>query len=135
MTVYYPVLLPAMARTALAIGETALAERLVSGLQPRYPYAEHALVAANAALTEARGDLQTAADAHADAAGRWDRFGVVPEQAFALLGQGRCLLGLSQPAEAASALHHAREIFERLKATPALADADALLQKATAMSS
>ena len=40
-----------------------------------------------------RGDLQAAADAYADAADRWERFGVVPEQAFALLGQGRCLLG------------------------------------------
>ena len=86
-----------MVRTALGIGEPALAERLVSGLEPRYPYAEHALVAANAALTEARGDLQAAADAYADAADRWERFGVVPEQAFALLGQGRCLLGLSRP--------------------------------------
>ena len=84
-------MLPAMVRTALGIGELALAERLVGGYKPRYPYAEHALVAANAALTEARGDLQTAADAYADAADRWERFGVVPEQAFALLGQGRCL--------------------------------------------
>jgi len=59
---------------------------------------------------------------------RWERFGVVPEQAFALLGQGRCLLGLSRP-EAASVLHHAREIFERLGATPALAETDALLEQ------
>ena len=75
----------------------------MSGLEPRTPYAEHALVAANAALTEARGDLQAAADAYADAADRWERFGVVPEQAFALLGQGRCLLGLSRPTEATRA--------------------------------
>ena len=92
-TTYYPALLPAMVRTALAIGEPELAERLVGGLEPRTPYAEHALVAANAALTEARGDLPAAADAYADAADRWERFGVVPEQAFALLGQGRCLSG------------------------------------------
>ena len=86
----YPVVLPAMVRTALGIGDPPLAERLVRGLQPRTPYAEHALAAANSALTEARGDLQAAADAYADAANRWERFGVVPEQAFALLGQGRC---------------------------------------------
>ena len=104
-------------------------------LEPRTPYAEHALVAANAALTEARGDLQAAADAYADAADRWERFGVVPEQAFALLGQGRCLLGLSRPTEAAPVLQHAREIFERLQAAPALAETDALLQQATALSS
>jgi hypothetical protein len=124
-----------MVRTALGIGEPALAERLVAGLEPRYPYAEHALVAANASLTDARGDLQTAAIAYADAADRWERFGVVPEQAFALLGQGRCLLGLARPTEAAPILQHAREIFERLGATPALAETDALLQEGTAISS
>ncbi len=94
------------------------------------PHAEHALVAANAALAEARGELQAGADAYADAADRWERFGVVPEQAFALLGHGRCLLGLSRPTEAAPVLQHAREIFERLGATPALAETDALLAAA-----
>ena len=79
--------------------------------------------------------LQAAADAYADAAERWERFGVVPEQAFALLGQGRCLVGLSRPTEAAPVLQQAREIFERLQAAPALAETDALLQQATALSS
>jgi class 3 adenylate cyclase/tetratricopeptide (TPR) repeat protein len=131
----YPVFLPAMVRTALGMGETELAERLVSGMDPRYPYAEHSLVAANAALTEARGDRQAAADDYADAAVRWERFGVVPEQAFALLGQGRCLIALSRPSEARPVLQHAREIFTRLQATPALAETDELLQQATALSS
>jgi tetratricopeptide (TPR) repeat protein len=132
---YYPAILPAMVRTALGIGELSLAERLASGFEPRYPYAEHALVAGNAALTEARGDLSSAADAYADAADRWKGFGVVPEQAFALLGQGRCLFGLSRPTEATAVLQHAREIFVRLQAAPALAETDALLQETTALSS
>ena len=134
-TGYYAPFLPAMVRTALGIGEPALAERLLAGLEPRYPYAEHALVAAKAAFTEARGDREVAADAYADAADRWERFGVVPEQAFALLGQGRCLLGISRPTEAVLVLQHAREIFERLQATPALAETDALLQQSTVLSS
>jgi class 3 adenylate cyclase/tetratricopeptide (TPR) repeat protein len=125
--------LPAMVRTAVAIGDRQLAERLVHGVEPRHPYAEHALVAANAALAEARGDHQAAADAYADAADRWHRFGVVPEQAFALLGQGRCLLRLERPRKADPVLRQAREIFETLKAAPALAETDALLQ-ATALS-
>ncbi len=54
----------------------------------------------------------------------------MPEQAFALLGQGRCLLGLARATEAAAVLHRAREIFERLGATPALAETDALLAAA-----
>ena len=132
---YFPTLLPSTVRSALRMDELQLAERLVNGLEPRYPYAEHALVAANAALTEARGDLSSAAGAYADAADRWERFGVVPEQAFALLGQGRCLIGLSRATEAAPMLQRAREIFERLEAAPALAETDALLQQATALSS
>jgi class 3 adenylate cyclase/tetratricopeptide (TPR) repeat protein len=131
----YPALLPALVRIALGIGEPELADRLASGLEPRFPYADHAVAAANAALTEARGDLQAAADAYSDAADRWDRFGVVPEQAFALLGQGRCLIGLFRATEASSILRHAREIFERLSAAPALAKTEALLQQSIALNS
>ncbi len=123
----YPVLLAAMIRAAMRIGDRELAERLVADLEPWTPYAKHALVAAEAAITEADGDFHAAAEAYADAADRWERFGVVPEQAFALLGQGRCLLGLSRPTEAAPVFQHAREIFERLRAAPALAETDALL--------
>jgi class 3 adenylate cyclase/tetratricopeptide (TPR) repeat protein len=126
----YYAYLPMIVRAALQLKETALAERLASGFEPPYPLAEHSRVAANAALAEARGDLREAADAYAAAADRWERFGVVPEHAFALLGQGRCLLALAQPTEAAPVLQHAREIFERLKATPALAETDALLAAA-----
>ena len=129
-TQYYPVLLPANVRAALRIGQADLGARLMGGLDPRYPYAEHALVAASAAIAEARGDLQAAADAYSDAADRWERFGVLPEQAFALLGQGRCFLGLPRPTEATPVLQHAREIFQRLQAAPALAETDALLASA-----
>jgi hypothetical protein len=124
-----------MVRTALVAGDPELAQRLVTGFERPCPYAEHALVAANAALTEARGDRRAAADAYADAADRWDRFGIVLEEAFALLGQGRCLLGLSRATEAAYILQHARGIFERLQAAPAVAETDGLLQRATALSS
>ena len=134
-TVYYSAFLPAATRAAMGLGDHPLAERLVSALEPRYPYAEHALVAANAALTEARGELQAAADAFADAADRWERFGVVPEHGFALLGQGRCLVGIARPTEAVRVLQHAHEIFERLQAGPALAETDALLEQATALNS
>jgi class 3 adenylate cyclase/tetratricopeptide (TPR) repeat protein len=124
--------LPAMVRTALAIGDRDLAERLVEGVDPRHPYAQHALVAANAALAEDRGDLQAAATAYAEAADRWKRFGVVPESGFALLGEGRCLLGLARPAEAEDVLRGAREIFDGLDAAPMLSETDALLGEAIA---
>jgi class 3 adenylate cyclase/tetratricopeptide (TPR) repeat protein len=131
--VNYPMLLHTMVRTALGIGDPYLAESFVADYRPSYLYGEYALVAANAALTEARGDLQAAADEYADAAERLELFGVVPEQAFALLGHGRCLVGLARPTEAEPVLQRAREIFERLQAAPAIAEADALLQQATAL--
>jgi len=131
----YGMFLPAMVRTALAIGDADLAARLVDGVEPHHPYTEHALVAAGAALAEARGAHQPAADAYVGAAERWERFGVVPEQGLALLGQGRCLLALGRPADATHALRTAREIFHMLKAAPALAETDALLQQASAISS
>jgi tetratricopeptide (TPR) repeat protein len=131
----YPIMLPTMVRTALGIGDLALAERLVAEVEPRYTYAEHTLSATHASLTEARGDLLVAADAYADAADRWRRFGVITEQAFALLGYGRCLLTLSRPTEAAAALLDAREIFERLAAAPTLDDIDSFLRQAIALSS
>ena len=124
-----PHLFPAMARAALQIGDAELAVQLAGGVAPRYPYAEHALVAANAALAEAQGDLPTASATYADAAGRWERLGVLPEHGFSLLGEGRCLVALGRPIDAAPVLHRAREIFERLRAAPALAETDALLAR------
>ena len=78
-----------MVRTALALDNQGLARRLAAEVEPRSPYHQHALATVNAALAEANGDLQAAAVGYADAAKRWQSFGVVPEQAFALLGQGR----------------------------------------------
>ena len=104
-------------------------------VDPLYPYAEHSVVAANAALAEARGDLEAASDAYDDAADRWERFGAVPERAFALLGQGRCLIELARRSEALHVLRQAREIFSALGAAPAFAEAESLFRKATALSS
>jgi class 3 adenylate cyclase/tetratricopeptide (TPR) repeat protein len=125
--IYYPAFLPRLVRTALGIGDRELAERLVAGLERLSPYAAHSLVAANAALAEARGDLQAAAVAYAEAADRWERFGVVLEHAFALLGQGRCLVGMARPTEAAPVLQHAGAMFEGFDAAPTLAEIDELV--------
>ncbi len=88
-----------------------------------------------AALAEAQGDLQAAAEGYEDAAERWQSFGVVPEQAFALLGQGRCLTRLGRRSEAGPILQQAGEIFQKLQAAPALAETDDLLHQATALTS
>ena len=105
-----------------------------TGQEPRYPYAEHALVAVNAALAEARGDLRRRRRRLRRGRRRWQRFGVILEQAYALLGQGRCLTALGRPAEATSALQQAHEIFDALRAAPALAEIDGLLRQAPQLS-
>ena len=128
---YYAVFLPALVRAALDLEEPRLAGRLTDGFEPRHLYAKRALAAAHAALVEFRGDLAAAADAYAEAADGWGRFGVVPEQGFALLGQGRSLVGTGRPRDASAVLQRAREIFERLEAVPALAGTDALIRQAT----
>jgi class 3 adenylate cyclase/tetratricopeptide (TPR) repeat protein len=130
-TTYYARQLPAMVRTALAAGDPALATRLVDGLELRYPSEEHALCAARGHLAEEAGDHADAANLYAEAAERWGEFGNVPERAYALLGQGRCLLPLGNP-EAGQPLRQAAELFTTLDYKPALAQAQALLNPAPA---
>jgi class 3 adenylate cyclase/tetratricopeptide (TPR) repeat protein len=125
-TVYYARYLPALVRTALAVGDVKLGESLVGELDRRYPLDEHALCAARAQLTEHAGDQAEAANLYAEAAGRWLEFGNVPERAFALLGQGRSLATLSGP-DAAVPLREARELFGAMGYAPALAETEALL--------
>ena len=133
----YAAYLPALVRTALRTrGARPRPQPHRKDYQPQHSVrAPRARSPADAALAEDRGDHQAAADGYADAAGRWERFGVVPEHAYALLGHGRCLISLGQPHEAAPALHQARALFDRLGAIPALAETDDLLARATALSS
>ena len=63
---------------------------------------------------------------YTEAVERWRGFGNVPERAYALLGQGRCLSAIAD-AKAESPLREARELFASMGYTPALAETDALL--------
>lgn len=124
---YYPPLLPSFVRAAVTLGRLDLGQRLASGVDPRYTYTQHALAAADATLTEARGEWAAAVQSHDAAAKRWETFGVVPEHAFSLLGEGRSLHLSGNAAEAQRVLTQSRSIFEGLGATPALAIIDDLL--------
>ena len=55
----------------------------------------------------ARRRPRRAATLYAEAAARWQEFGNVPERAYALLGQGRCLLALGQPRPRSRSPRHA----------------------------
>jgi len=131
---YYAASLPGLIRCALALGEPALAGRLMAGVEPRTPLQQQALATCRAALAEAAGDHATAATAFADAAARWRQFGDVPELALALLGEGRCLVALGKPG-ADGPLREAGELFTTIGYAPALSDTDALLQRPTARTS
>jgi class 3 adenylate cyclase/tetratricopeptide (TPR) repeat protein len=127
-TPYFGRYLATMLRTALAAGDPEVARRLADGLKARYPLDEHALCSARAQLAEHAGDQAEAATLYAEAARRWQEFGNVPERAYALLGQGRCLKTLGQPG-AEEPLLEASELFASMGYKPALAETEALLEQ------
>jgi tetratricopeptide (TPR) repeat protein len=131
---YYSRQLGAMLRTALAAGDSDLARRLADGLEPRYPLREHALCAARGQLTEHAGNHGEAETLYAEAAARWQQFGNVPERAYALLGQGRCMVALADPA-AEQPLRQAAELFSSMGYRPALSETEKLLEQTTAPAS
>jgi class 3 adenylate cyclase/tetratricopeptide (TPR) repeat protein len=125
---YFARYLASTIRAALTARDRPLATRLIQKLKPRYPLDEHARCAAHAALAEHAGDHEEAAALYAEAASRWQEFGNVPERAYALLGQGRCLRALGRPG-AEEPLLEARDLFASMGYRPALAETDALLQR------
>ena len=122
--------LPQMARTAIALGEVALAERIVAFAgDPPFPYPETCLMAARAAILEERGELEQACELYGGAADRYDGWGVLPEQGYALLGGGRSLLSLGNEKDGRERLAQACSIFTRLGAQPALDELDSVLEE------
>lgn len=130
----YATVLPTLVRSALALEGPKLAARLTDGVPPTTPLQQYALASGQAQLEEAAGAHSEAASLYADAARRWQQFGNVPERAYALLGQGRCLRALGDP-EAEQPLRQARELFASMGYKPALAETEALLQQAQAAAS
>ena len=118
-------------RTALALDDPALAEHLAGHLDAMETVELRAQVSASAQLAEAAGDHDAAARLYEEAAEGWQQFGHVPERAYALLGQGRCLHALGR-GEAEQPLLLARELFALLGYRPALEETEALLHQAQA---
>jgi len=56
----------------------------------------------------------------------------VPERAYALLGQGRCLLAIGE-AKGGEPLRKASELFEQMGYKPALAETESLLAQVIAV--
>lgn len=123
-----PVRLPDALRVCVAAKAIGLGERLIEAVTETTPRAAYALVTARAVLAKAHGELERAAEQYASAAERWSEFGFALEHGHALLGGGRCLLGLSRAREAARKLGDARETFARLGARPLVNEAEAFVK-------
>ena len=127
--------LPNIARVLAAHDEVARLEELASQEDRiRNVRTRIALDAARAILAEAKGDLEDAVERYGNVAAQWLSYGSIPERAYALVGQGRCRLGLGDPGGAES-LRIARETFEALGAEPALAEIDELARAQAAATS
>jgi DNA-binding SARP family transcriptional activator/tetratricopeptide (TPR) repeat protein len=122
----YAFQLPALARAAFLTGDAHLVARLADHVPETLPLQRHGLVTARALQAELDGDTDQAATLHAEAAGRWEEFGCVLEQAHALLGQGRCLTRLASPV-AVQPLRRAHVLFATMDARARVADCDSLL--------
>jgi tetratricopeptide (TPR) repeat protein len=126
--------LPGLTRCALALGERELARQLAEGVEPIAPPDVHSLASVGAQLAEARGEHANAADLFADAAEGLRDCGALFEEAYALLGHGRCLSALGDPA-ADQPLRQARRLFDQMGARARVADCDRLIDQAVELSS
>jgi hypothetical protein len=79
-------------------------------LSPLLPTREYAAASAQALLAEHNGERETAAAGFAAAAAGWGAFGNKLEEAYALLGQGRCGsdAAAAEAGELLSAMHTLR---------------------------
>jgi class 3 adenylate cyclase/tetratricopeptide (TPR) repeat protein len=102
-------------RAAVAAGELELGVAFLEGSEHDSAWDGCARSAARAMIAEANGRLDEAATLYREAAERWERYGSVVEQAYALLGLGRC--------GDAKALREGEAIFASLGASPVVAQA------------
>jgi len=102
-------------RIAVAAGRTDLAEAFLDSAVEASAWDACTRLAGNALFAEARSQTDQAVALYRDAAERWDAFGSVVEQAYALLGAGRC--------GDANGLRDGEAIFAGLGASPVVAKA------------
>jgi tetratricopeptide (TPR) repeat protein len=130
-TVNAAVQLPFWTRALISLGHVELAERLATTPATTFPCLAYALMTSHAAIAEARGQHAEALAGYNDAVRRFRDFGSVTEEAFALLGEGRCLIALGQAHEAVGPLKQAHDIVHRMGARPTAAEIESLLAAAS----
>jgi class 3 adenylate cyclase/tetratricopeptide (TPR) repeat protein len=125
---------PGLCRAAGALDDDDLLARLAAGVPGRLPRQQHALAMIQAMQAERAGEYIQGAALYADAADRWERFTELIEQAHALLGQGRCLSAVGDPA-ADAPIRRARALFEQMGARRRIDECDTLIAQASRLSS
>jgi tetratricopeptide (TPR) repeat protein len=116
-------------RACLRVGALDLARRALEiGSTPALGVADRAL--AMAMVAQASGDYTSARAGYEQVVPELARLGHVPEQAYAVAGLGRCLLALGDTERGIELLLEARATWERLRATPRIAEIEALLAAA-----
>jgi tetratricopeptide (TPR) repeat protein len=129
----YAEVVPVLIRSAVALSDLDFVDRLAEGIPDTLPGQQHALKAVSAIRAEAVGDHAKAAPLYADAATRWERFTNVLEQAHALVGQGRCLTVIGDRS-ADQPIRKGRVLFDRMAASPRIAECDRLIAEASGAS-
>jgi len=121
---YSAFIFPDPIRMLVALDDLAAAEYLARSSKAPALRSAIGLAAAEAILTEARGDIEGAVGQYRDVAEKWGEFGHVLEEALARHGASRCLADLARGDEARQSLAEARRLFDRLGARPMIAELD-----------
>ncbi len=116
-----------LVRIALRAGSPALARRALEFRAVQGPLGIAETRTAEAELAEAEGRLAEARGGYEAALWSWSALGLVVGEAETRLGLGRCLLALGETEEGVTQLREARELWAGMKATPRIAEVDALL--------
>jgi tetratricopeptide (TPR) repeat protein len=126
--------LPHLTRCDLLIGDIAIAEQRCHNFVPSFPSHATGLQTAQAQIAEARGESRAAADAFSRASEEWCAYGAALEHAYAVLGEGRCLVALGDQV-ADERLREARRLFSEMGASPRVEECDSLLAQASRLTS
>jgi hypothetical protein len=111
-----------------------LAERLCEEFGMALPADLALRASAQAHVLEGRGKHRVAETAFGEAVERLRALGGGLEHAYAVLGQGRCLAALGDPA-AEQTLRDARALFAEMGAQPRVDECDEVLEQVTRLSS
>jgi hypothetical protein len=127
--------MPDLVRLLIAADDLVSArELMVSEDEVTTARDKHSVVTAEAVVAEAGGNLEDARSCYEDAARRWSAYGYALEEGHALLGGGRCLVGLGRRDEAGPRLEAAGAVFAGLGAQALLEETARYLDHGTALS-